>query len=176
MKKSYIISAICLLLLVIFACFSFSIIGVTGDNLERDARKSQKIDDSWQVSKSVTDNLGALLFYDEHLNDFTYSIYLNREDLSFGYFFRSGGSTSDILEGIRAFDYGNSMALISINKVNVVRIECVSENSQKQGEIYTVEPGKPFAIAIPITDSNMTIKIYDQDGNEIPITTISSYD
>jgi hypothetical protein len=176
MKKSYIISAICLLLLVIFACFSVSTIGVIGDNLERDARKSQKIDDSWQVSKSVTDILGALLCYAEHLNDFTYSIYVNREGLSFGYFFCSGGSTIDIFEGIRAFNYGNSMALISINKVNVARIECVSENSQKQGAVYTVEPGKPFAIAIPITNSNMTIKIYDQDGNEIPITTVSSCD
>ncbi|MCY6372159.1 hypothetical protein [Clostridium ganghwense] len=176
MKKSYIISAICLLLLVIFTCFNLSTIGVSRDNLERDARKSQKINDRWQVSKSVTDNLGVLLFYDEHLNDFTYSIYLNREGLSFGYFFRSGGSTSDILEGIQAFDYGNSIALISINKVNVARIECVSEDSHKKGKVYTVEPGKPFAIAIPITDSNMTIKIYDQDGNEIPITTILPYD
>ncbi|MCY6484826.1 hypothetical protein OW763_10785 [Clostridium aestuarii] len=176
MKKSYIISAICLLLLVIFVRFSFSIIGVNRENLERDARKSQKIDDSWKVSKSVNDNLGTLLFYDEDLTDFTYSIYLNREGFSFGYFFRSGGSSNDILEGVQAFDYGNSIALISINKVNVVRIECVSENNQKQGEIYTVEPGKPFAITIPITDSKMAIKMYDQDKNEIQITTILSCD
>jgi hypothetical protein len=174
MRKSYIIFPICLLIFFIFTGLNSSIIGVTANSLERDARKSQKIDENWQVSKSVTDNLGALLFYDKGLKKFTYSIYVNRKGLSFGYFFRSGGSTIDILEGIRAFDYGNSIALISINKVEVARIECISKNSQKQGEVYSVEPGKPFAIAIPITHSDMVIKIYDQNGNEIPITTISS--
>lgn len=161
------------MLLVIFACLNFSIIGVTKNNLERNARKSQKIDDSWQVSKSVTDTLGVLLFYKEDSNDFTYSIYLNREGFSFGYFFHSGGSSIDISKGIQAFNYGNSIAIVSINKVNAARIECVSEDSQKQELIYTLEPGKPFAIAVPIADDNTTIRIYDKDGNEIPITTMS---
>ncbi|HCJ56316.1 hypothetical protein [Lutispora sp.] len=176
MKKVYVIFAVFLLLLGISACFRFSIVGVNRDGLEGDARKSQKIDDSWQVSKSVTDDLGALLFYDKHLNDFTYSIYLNRKGFSFGYFFRSGGGTSGISNGIRAFNYGSSMALISMNKVNVARIECVSETGLIQDAVYMVEPGEPFAIAIPVTDDSMTVKIYDQNGNEIPITEISSYD
>lgn len=175
MKKTYIISAICLLLLVIFTRFDFSIIGVSKDDLELDARESQNIDDSWDVSKSVTDNLGALIFYDENSNDFTYSIYLNRDGFSFGYFFKSGGSSIDISEGIVAFDYDNSMALISLNKVNVTKIECVDENKPKQREVYTLEPDKPFAIAIPITSSDTTIKIYDKDKNEIPITTLLPY-
>lgn len=176
MKKVYVIFAVFLLLLGISACFRFSIVGVNRDGLEGDARKSQKIDDSWQVSKSVTDDLGALLFYDKHLNYFTYSIYLNRKGFSFGYFFRSGGSTSGISNGIRAFNYGSSAALISMNKVNVARIECVSETGLIQDAVYMVEPGEPFAIAIPVTDDSMTVKIYDQNGNEIPITEISSYD
>jgi hypothetical protein len=124
----------------------------------------------------VTNNLGVLLFYDKYLNNFTYSIYFNRKGFSFGYFFRSGGRTSVISNGISAFDYGNSMALISMNKVNAARIECVSESNPTQVIVCTIEPGKPFAIAIPVTDGNVTIKIYDQNGNEIPITEISSYD
>ena len=140
MKKVYVIFAVFLLLLGISACFRFSIVGVNRDGLEGDARKSQKIDDSWQVSKSVTDDLGALLFYDKHLNYFTYSIYLNRKGFSFGYFFRSGGSTSGISNGIRAFNYGSSMALISMNKVNVARIECVSETGLIQDAVYMAEP------------------------------------
>lgn len=172
MKKPFIISAVCLLLLI-FACFSFSVIGVSENNLVSDARKSQKIDDSWKVSKSVTDDLGALLFYDESSNDFTYSIYLNREGVSYGYFFHSGGSSTDISKGILAFDYGNSIALISLNNLNATKIECVSEDSQKQKDVYVVEQGKPFAIAIPVAGSNTTIKIYDKDGNEIAITKVS---
>ncbi len=121
----------------------------------------------------ATDDLGVLLFYDEHSNNFTYSVYLNREGFSFGYFFHPGGNSIDISKGILAFDYGNSIALISINKVHAARIECVSENSQQEKVVYEIDLGKPFAIAIPIVDSNTTIKIYDKNGNEIPITTMS---
>ncbi|MGF7059020.1 hypothetical protein [Brassicibacter mesophilus] len=174
MKKVYIIYAVFLLLLAIFVCFKFSIIGVTADGLEHNVRESQKIDDSWHVSKSVTDNVGALLFYDKHLNNFTYSIYLNRKGFSFGYFFCSGGSTSSISDGVRAFDYDNSIAFISMNNVNVSRIECGSKNRLTQRTVYTIEPGKPFAIVIPIIDENVTVKIYNQNGNEIPITEISN--
>lgn len=123
----------------------------------------------------MADNLGVLLFYDKQQNDFTYSIYLKRKGFSLGYFFRSGGSTSSISNGVRAFYYGDTMALISMNKVSVYQIECVSESDHIR-TVYEIEPGVPFAIAIPITDRNMMIKIYDITGNEIPITEIWTFE
>ena len=40
-------------------------IGTPKAKIEKDARISHKIDSSWQVSKSTTDAMSAMLFYDK---------------------------------------------------------------------------------------------------------------
>lgn len=164
-----------LLLLGLLFLQGYGVFGVRAHNLEADARKAQKIDPDWQAVQSVTDNIAALLFYNEELSNFTYSIYLNRQDFSFGYFFRSSGQTFDIAEGIKGFSYENALALVSLNQVNVVKVERRFEDPSLPPESYEVEPGEPFAVTFSFDPSGPSgfIHIYDRYGNTVPITNIS---
>lgn len=159
--------AICMLAGLAIALFN-GVFGTSAKNIEQDARKSQKIDSSWEVSMSVSESLGALIFYNETLNDYTYSIYLNRKGFSFGYDFSSGGSNSGIIDGIREFRYDTyGSALISMNKDKVAKIELY--NGIKVTNI-DVNPAKPFAIVIPVNCGSITL--FDINGNVTPITEI----
>lgn len=170
MKKpyKYIIGIALVLVFALLALYSNGSIGVSESKIESDARKSQKIDDNWQVSKSISYPMGALLFYDTESYGLTYSIYLNRKGLSFGYFFRSGGSRSDIKEGICEFRYdGYGRALLSMNKAKVERIEI--DNGQ---EIKTIgiDSEKPFTLVLP--ENCGVVTIYDINNNTIPMTSL----
>ena len=95
-----------ILLGVILACvlvFGFlyanNDIGKTANSLEADIRQSQKILDDWIVDGSISDTMAAFISYPQDKTDHTFSVYVNRPGLSFGYFFRGGG---DI------FEFGNS--------------------------------------------------------------------
>lgn len=170
MKKAYkyIIGIALVLVFALLALYSNGSIGVSQSKIESDARKSQKIDDNWQVSKFISYSIGALLFYNTESDDLTYSIYLNRKGFSFGYFFRNGGSRSDIKEGICEFSYcGYGRALLSMNKAKVKRIEI--DNGQ---EIKTIDidSEKPFTLVLP--ENCGSVKIYDKNNNTIPITSL----
>lgn len=173
LKKNY-ISILFVLVAICLVFYSFSFLGVLEKNIESDARKSQKIDDSWQVSKSISKNLAALIFYDDDSKDFTYSIYLNKDGFSFGYHFILGGETTDIRNGIQAFSYNEGMALISMNTVNAVKVERTFENPDIPTEIYHLEPHKPFAVVISSEENKAegVLNIYDAQGNSIPINTV----
>lgn len=143
-------------------------IGITASNLERDARKSQKIDDTWVVSKSVNKNIGAMIFYGDARDHFTFSIYLNPEGLSFGYFFAGGGATGGIEDGISEFTFENKgSALISMNKKKVAQIEL--DNGIKVTNI-NIDSTKPFAEVIPSNCGKITL--YDVYGNEVSMTDV----
>jgi len=137
-------------------------IGTCKSNVEKDARISHKIDDSWKVAKSTTDTISAMLFYDENLSDYKFSIYVNRNDLSFGYFFHSGGSTNLENEGIAEYKMEgyHEKAYLSMNKQQVAKIEIDNGNTV---EIIDINQTKPFAIVLPVGMGAM--KIYDKDGN-----------
>ncbi len=145
---------------------SSGVFGVPANNIEQDARKNQKIDSTWEVSKSVNSGLGAMIFYDDTLDDYIYSIYVNRDGFSFGYFFRSGGANSGIMDGICKLRYDpNGSALISMNKAGVARIDL--DNGVNVTRI-DIDPTKPFAVVIPINSGSVTL--YDINKNVVPIT------
>jgi len=145
--------------------FSAGVIGVSADNIERDARKSQKVD-TWEVSKSVNDKLGAMIFYSDTLDAHIFSIYLNRDGFSFGYFFRTGGSDSIIMDGVHEFAYDTyGSAIISMNKVGVARI--VLDNGADATRI-DIDPSKPFAVVIP--ENCGLVTLFDINENTVPIT------
>lgn len=155
-----------LLIIMLFVLFSIlyfnNNIGTRKSNIEKDARISQKIDDSWQVAKSISDTMAAMLFYDEDLNDYTFSIYVNKRGLSFGYFFRGGGSTNIENEGIAEYKIEgyHEKAYLSMNRQQIAKIEIDDGNTT---EIIDIDMAKPFAIVLPIGIGS--IKIYDKDGN-----------
>lgn len=78
-------------------------IGIAASRLENDIRSSQKIEDDWTVEGTVSDEMAAFICYDRGQEDHTFSIYVDRPGLSFGYFFRSGGGNSAVKESIAEF-------------------------------------------------------------------------
>lgn len=117
------------------------------------------------MAKSTTDSISAMLFYDENLSNYVFSIYENRKGLSFGYFFRSGGSANVENEGIAEYkaEGHQEKAYLSMNKQQVVKIAIGNGNTVK---IINIDHTKPFAVILPVGLG--AIKIYDIEGNVLP--------
>ena len=79
-----------LLACIVFAGFLWlnNDIGVQKSRLEADIRSSQKIKPDWTVDGTVSDTVAAFISYPGDRTDHTFSVYVNRPGLSFGYFFR----------------------------------------------------------------------------------------
>ena len=90
-------------------------IGTSAANLESDIRNLQKIPEDWIVEGDVSDTMAAYISYPQDRSDHTFSVYVNRPGLSFGYFFRGGGSLSGVERGIAEFtvDGYNERAFIN---------------------------------------------------------------
>lgn len=168
-NKKYAIGIVVLLLFSFLALTGSPFIGVSKNSMEKDARKSQKIQEDWITAKCVNDDFGAFLFYDEDLSNYTFSIYQNRHGFSFGYFFRSGGSLSGISNNILQINSnGQGNIFLSLNKMQVSRIE-IDDGSQKIEEVL-IEYTKPFTTIIP--ENSGEIRFYDVDGKLIPYADI----
>lgn len=137
-------------------------IGITANNLESDIRSSQKIADDWTTDGSVSETIAAYISYPQDKTDHTFSVYVNRSGLSFGYFFRGGGNISQVEEYIAEFtvDGFNERAFISMNFQKVAHLEIDDGNSVRKIEI---DSNKPFAIVLPLNTGN--ISFYDINGN-----------
>lgn len=158
-------SALLIFVLVAY-CFLFfnNDIGIPKSTIEKDARNSQNIKDNWQVAKDITKNMSIMVFYPNDLSDHTFSIYVNRPRLSFGYFFKGGGSLFEIEEYIAEFviENYNERIFASMNQQQVCRIEI---NDRNNIQTIHIDSEKPFAFILPSNTSNVTI--YDIHGNII---------
>lgn len=160
-----------ILLGVILACvlvFGFlyanNDIGKTANSLEADIRQSQKILDDWIVDGSISDTMAAFISYPQDKTDHTFSVYVNRPGLSFGYFFRGGGDIVEVDDYIAEFvvEGNNERAFISMNTQNIVRLEVDDGNGI---QVIDIDSGKPFAIVLPLNVGN--ICFYDTNGNVV---------
>jgi hypothetical protein len=143
-------------------------VGIRADSIEADARKAQKVDDKWDVSISTNRELSAMIFYNDALDKYIYSIYINRDGLSWGYFFGGGGASVHIMDrdGVPAFEYADhGCALISMNKSEVARIEL--DNERDEINVIDIDPQKPFAVVLPKNIGSITL--YNTKGDAIPL-------
>jgi hypothetical protein len=157
------VSAI-LIVILIGTCFLYfnNDIGISKSSIEKEGRKSAHIEDDWQVAMDTTETMSALIFYPEDGSDHTFSIYVNRPGLSFGYFFRGGGSVVETEEFVAEFSIENynERAFLSMNKQQVCRVEFDDGNSV---QTIDIDSKKPFAFILPNNAANVTI--YDVNGN-----------
>ena len=139
-------------------------IGKTANSLEADIRQSQTILDDWNVEGSISDTMAALISYPKDKTDHTYSVYVNRPGLSFGYFFRGGGDIVQVEDYIAEFviEGYNERAFISMNTQNVARLEIDDGNNIR---VVDIDSGKPFAIVLPLNAGS--ICFYDMNGNVV---------
>ena len=139
-------------------------IGTSAANLESDIRNLQKIPEDWIVEGDVSDTMAAYISYPQDRSDHTFSVYVNRPGLSFGYFFRAGGKLSEIQEGIAEFttEGANERALISMNQQQVQQLQ-IDDGHAKQA--IDIDSDQPFAIVLPINAGSITF--YDVNGNTV---------
>ena len=139
-------------------------IGLTAASLESDVRNSQKIQDDWTVDGSVSDTMAAYISYPQDMSDHTFSVYVDRPGLSFGYFFRGGGSLSGVDAGIAEYtvDGYPERAFISMNQQQAARLEIDDGNAT---QVVDLDSSKPFAMVLPINAGAVTF--YDVNGNPV---------
>ena len=167
MKKMVLKTVIGILLVCsLFVGFLYisSDIGIASGNLETDIRSSQKIKEDWAVDGSVSDTMAAYISYPQDMSDHTFSVYVNRPGLSFGYFFRGGGTLSGIQRGIVEFTVEgyNERAFISMNQQQVQQLEIDDGNTI---QVVDIDRNNPFAIVLPINAGNITF--YDVNRNTV---------
>lgn len=155
-------------MLICVVCFGFFClsgdIGVRRSNLEEDIRSSQKIADDWVVEGMASDAMAAYISYPEDGSKHTFSIYVNHPGLSFGYFFRGGGSSSGVAEYIAKYTVEGCQesAFISMNKQGAARLEIDDGNSV---QVIDIDQNKPFAIVLPANAGAVTF--YDMAGDTV---------
>ena len=139
-------------------------IGTSAANLESDIRNLQKIPEDWIVEGDVSDTMAAYISYPQDRSDHTFSVYVNRPGLSFGYFFRAGGKLSEIQEGIAEFttEGANERALISMNQQQVQQLQI---DDGRAIQVIDIDSDQPFAIVLPINAGSITF--YDVNGNAV---------
>lgn len=142
--------------------------GIPEFKIESDIRASQKIQEDWTVDGVVSDTMAAFISYPQDRSDHTYSVYVNRPGLSFGYFFRGGGDIVAVEDFITEFTVEgyNERAFISMNTQKVDRLE-VDDGNEVQ--VIEIDSEKPFAIVLPMNAGNITF--YNTEGNIVDFTT-----
>ena len=152
---------------IVFVCILFvgylyanNDIGMTSTNLEADIRSSQKIKDDWTLDGSVSNTMAAYISYPQDMSDHTFSVYVNRPGLSFGYFL--GGNLSGVQRGIVEFTVEgyNERAFISMNQQQVQQLEIDDGNAI---QVIDIDSNKPFVIVLPINAGKITF--YDVNRN-----------
>lgn len=164
-KITIFLGALLIVLLAILIIWRAGIFGVSQDRLEQDARESQKIDSSWEMAQDINEDLCAMLFYNEDKDEYVYSVYLTKDSLSYGYFFREGGTYPYIDESVHGIFYEDKgIALLSLNEDKVSRI--VIDNNMTK-ETIEVDPMQPFAVVLPCSCGEITM--YDAQGNIVTL-------
>lgn len=167
MKKTFLkITLVVVPVCILFVGFLYinNDIGVASSNLEADIRSSQKIKDDWTVEGSVSETMAAYISYPQNMSDHTFSVYVNRPGLSFGYFFRGGGSLSGVDRGIAEYtaEGYRERAFISMNQQQVAQLEIDDGNST---QVIDIDSNKPFAIVLPVNAGSITF--YDINRNAV---------
>lgn len=164
-KIPVLIGLVLIILLAFLIIWQAGIFGVSKDRLEQDAREKQNVANSWEMAQAVDDNICAMLFYDEERGNYAYSIYLTKDGLSYGYFYRQGGTDAYMEEGVKGLVFENKgIALLSLNEDKVCKI--VVDNNVEEKTIQ-VNSDEPFAVVLPIDCSAITM--YDAQDNVVTL-------
>lgn len=160
-KITMIVGAVVIVFLAFAIVSEAGIIGISRGRLEEDARKTQDIDNSWEMAQGANEGLCAMLFYDADRDEYKYSVYLTGESLSYGYFFRDGGAYPFAEESVHGLIYEDKgIALLSPNEEEISRIVVGDETIE-------VNPEEPFAVVLPIDCGEITL--YDTEGNIVTL-------
>lgn len=166
MKKpgKYALIGLALCVLLLLGLYLDHDIGIRKGKIVDEIRFSQEIPGDWITEGTASEALAAYLSYPENRSDHTFSIYVNRPGISFGYFFRGAGSLSEVQRSILAFTVEgyNERAFVSMNEQKVERIEVDDGNDL---QVIDIESSKPFAVILPVNAG--TVTFYDGENNPV---------
>lgn len=131
----------------------------TENDIASNLWKNPGVGESWEVEADMRENLAAGIAFCRETGDYSFGVYIQKGEKP-GFVFRYGGKSTSIKESLRAFVYGDEVALVSMNALQVAQVRSAS------GERFYVEPGEPFALVIP----GGGFEVYDAQGNPIPVT------
>lgn len=164
-KNSIIILGVVLVgVLIAFILYAEDNIGISSSKLETDVRKSQRIADDWTVDGCVSNEMAAFISYPDSKSEHSFSIYVKHQGLSYGYFFRFGGSLSDVERGIIEFTAKENKERAFIS-MNMPHVSCVEIDDGDSVQVIDIDSEKPFVIILPINAGNITF--YDVDRNPV---------
>ena len=108
--------------------------------------------------------MAAFISYPLDKTDHTFSVYVNRPGLSFGYFFRGGGDSVAIEEYIAEYTVKgyNERAFVSMNKQ---KVKCLEVDDGNSVQVIEIDSNRPFALVLPVNVGNITF--YDENGNTV---------
>ena len=130
----------------------------TVHDIEESLREFQAVNEEWNIEIAMSDNVAAVLAYDDNLTDHTFAIYRNENDTFKNYVYRYGGHTTSIEKSVRVYQYDGMLVLLSMNALHIAAIEC------HDGGIYEIDPNRPFFLIIP----SGGFDVYDE-GNLIDL-------
>ena len=162
-KIPALIGFVLIILLAFLIIWKAGIFGVSESRLEQDARERQHVENGWEMAQAVNEDICAMLFYDEEKDECAYSIYLSKEGISYGYFFRQGGFDPYMAESVKGVVFEErGIALLSMNEDKVSRIVTDDNGAEK---VIQVDPAEPFVILLPIDCGD--IVMYDDQNNVV---------
>ena len=162
-KVAIALGAVIILLLAAIIVQQSGVAGLTLDKVEKNARKTHKIEANWSVAEDHSDSVCALLFFDEAKENYRFSVYFTGEDSTAG--FLEGESSTEypyMAENVQAINYQDKgIVLASLNREKVTLIVTAGEEVFE----YLVSSGQPFVLVLPLDCGEITL--YDLSGNEV---------
>lgn len=164
MKKKFFLCILAVALFFTLFLYCNHDIGIPAAAIQADIRSAQKITDTWATEGMASDTMAAYISYPEDRSDHTFSVYVNRPGLSFGYFFRGGGDISEVDRSIAEFTVAGypERAFISMNHQKVNKLQIDDGNTL---QVLDIDQSKPFAIVLPVNAGILTF--FDVSGNVV---------
>lgn len=113
----------------------------------------------WEMESAMDERAAAVLCFDAGDGGHSFYVYENVGGKAADYVFRYGGSSTSIERGLRAFSFGGSTVLISMNALHIAAIE------SHGGGRYELDPNGPFVLLIP----GGGFDAYDSTGEPIDL-------
>ena len=133
-------------MLVILALVLTVEIGMTKTQIEKDADKNRDVFTT-SVEKELSKDMAVFLSYDKETKAHDFRIYVNYPGLSFGYFFKYGGNSPEVENGVGMFEMDNipAVAYISMNRPEVSHMIIGSGDAE---DLIFIDSDKPFAVVV----------------------------
>lgn len=137
-------------------CLMKHLMGVSKEKTEAEARAFHNIDESWQSIQATNDDVSAMLFFPADRSSHFYSIYCKHKGLSKGFFFRIGGTISEISsECVQfVFEDNNSQIYASMNKQKICKVEI---DDGDHVNTISLNEDDPFILVFPSNAGNVTL-------------------